>query len=510
MIINRVHRVWRVFGHSRKQFYSISINDDLSGNYTLNEAYNHAKKKCQCKLSKKLPKDVNKKGVFACNELDLKEINVYGFDYDYTLAVYKPAMDYLLYDLGRNLLISKFKYPKGIADLEYKPGWAIRGLHYDIEKGLLMKIDSFLQIQFGTVYRGLTPVSEKEVLRLYKNKNIPLAYVDTHGKNHQYITTKMVQLADLFSVPEMSLLCNIAEYFERNQISYNPEILFNDVKTSVGMGHPLMHSLVIENTAEYLEKDPKLRIFFDRLREHKKKLFLITNSPYKFVNAGMSLVLGDDWEEFFDVIIVQARKPMFFTDESRPIRIYDRETNTMLWDKVTELKKGTIYFEGTVKQLMAMTKWKGEDLLYFGDHPYSDLADVTLEHGWRTGAIINELNHEIDTLNNEDFKKNCSWLAILTQLIEDQQDSQEPGASETLKKWEVERDSIRKQLKTVFNPQFGSVFRTHNNPTYFSRRLFRFADIYTSQMSNLLEHSITHTYYPRRGVMPHEYASLFV
>ncbi|KAI5749174.1 hypothetical protein M8J76_005186 [Diaphorina citri] len=180
MIINRVHRVWRVFGHSRKQFYSISINDDLSGNYTLNEAYNHAKKKCQCKLSKKLPKDVNKKGVFACNELDLKEINVYGFDYDYTLAVYKPAMDYLLYDLGRNLLISKFKYPKGIADLEYKPGWAIRGLHYDIEKGLLMKIDSFLQIQFGTVYRGLTPVSEKEVLRLYKNKNIPLAYVDTH------------------------------------------------------------------------------------------------------------------------------------------------------------------------------------------------------------------------------------------------------------------------------------------------------------------------------------------
>lgn len=40
----------------------------------------------------------------------------------------------------------------------------------------------------------------------------------------------MVQLADLFSVPEMSLLCNIAEYFERNQISYNPEILFNDVK----------------------------------------------------------------------------------------------------------------------------------------------------------------------------------------------------------------------------------------------------------------------------------------
>jgi competence transcription factor ComK len=40
----------------------------------------------------------------------------------------------------------------------------------------------------------------------------------------------MVQLADLFSVPEMSLLCNVAEYFERSHIDYHPEILFRDVK----------------------------------------------------------------------------------------------------------------------------------------------------------------------------------------------------------------------------------------------------------------------------------------
>lgn len=47
--------------------------------------------------------------------------------------------------------------------------------------------------------------------------------------------------------------------------------------------------------------------------------------------------------------------------------------------------------QGTLKQLLDLTKWSGENVLYFGDHPYSDLADVTLEHGWRTGAIISEL-----------------------------------------------------------------------------------------------------------------------
>lgn len=42
----------------------------------------------------------------------------------------------------------------------------------------------------------------------------------------------MVQLADLFSVPEMGLLCNVTEYFLQNHIDYHPEILFRDVKVS--------------------------------------------------------------------------------------------------------------------------------------------------------------------------------------------------------------------------------------------------------------------------------------
>ncbi|KAG8228274.1 hypothetical protein J437_LFUL006241, partial [Ladona fulva] len=133
--------------------------------------------------TKKLPPDVNVKGVFACNELDLREISVYGFDYDYTLACYKPTMDYLLYNLAKETLVKKHKYPSGILSLEYIPGFAVRGLHYDIEKGLLLKIDSFLQIQLGSVYRGLSPVSDTEVLQLYKNKTVPLAYVEAHVRN---------------------------------------------------------------------------------------------------------------------------------------------------------------------------------------------------------------------------------------------------------------------------------------------------------------------------------------
>lgn len=99
---------------------------------------------------------------------------------------------------------------------------------------------------------------------------------------------------------------------------------------------------------------------------------------------------------------------------------------------------------------------------------------------------------------------------MLTQLIEDHQDIDDADAQIALKKWNEERDRLRNITKRIFNKQFGSVFRTYHNPSYFSRRLFRFADIYTSNITNLLQYSTNHVFYTRRGVMPHEYQSLFM
>ena len=42
-------------------------------------------------------------------------------------------------------------------------------------------------------------------------------------------------------------------------------------------------------------------------------------------------------------------------------------------------------------ELQKLTGWTGDRVLYFGDHPYADLADLSLNHGWRTGAIIKEV-----------------------------------------------------------------------------------------------------------------------
>lgn len=59
--------------------------------------------------------------------------------------------------------------------------------------------------------------------------------------------------------------------------------------------------------------------------------------------------------------------------------------------------------------------------------------------------MLNLLNfqHEINTLNTAEFKRNANWLQMLTQLIEDHQDNETPEARDALRKWNQERDDLR-------------------------------------------------------------------
>jgi len=62
----------------------------------------------------------------------------------------------------------------------------------------------------------------------------------------------------------------------------------------------------------------------------------------------------------------------------------------------------------------------------------------------------------------------------------------------------------RRYLKDVHNPRFGSVFRTEKIPTYFSRRLATFSNLYMSSLDNLMNYSLNHIFIPRRASLPHE------
>ena len=106
---------------------------------------------------------VNSDAVFAINQIDFGSVDVYGFDYDYTLAQYDPLMQNFIYDQASRILVGKYHFPAALAELKYQPNFCIRGLHYDVARSLLMKVDAFHIIQQGTVYRGLRQLEVAEV-----------------------------------------------------------------------------------------------------------------------------------------------------------------------------------------------------------------------------------------------------------------------------------------------------------------------------------------------------------
>uniref|UniRef100_A0A1I7XR56 Zinc finger protein 593 homolog n=1 Tax=Heterorhabditis bacteriophora TaxID=37862 RepID=A0A1I7XR56_HETBA len=152
-------------------------------------------------------------------------------------------------------------------------------------------------------------------------------------------------------------------------------------------------------------------------------------------NIGMTYMLGTDWKKYFKYIVVSAKKPTFFYGHE-PFRVYDDLTDAVRFEKVMNLEKGKIY------------------------------AGVSLFLNGRTGklSIITYL-----------LRKNIRWLEILTLLIEKFQinAAYDSETENIVEEWRKERAELREQVKIMFNPQFGSLFRTYNNMTFFSRRLNR-------------------------------------
>jgi hypothetical protein len=91
----------------------------------------------------------------------------------------------------------------------------------------------------------------------------------------------------------IALLADITDIFlsKARHADFSPRYLYQDVRSALEWVHVsgALHNDIIERPHHYLEDNEQLAPFLQRLRKHGKTVFLLTNSPFKFVNAGMQV-----------------------------------------------------------------------------------------------------------------------------------------------------------------------------------------------------------------------------
>ncbi|XP_043711648.1 5'-nucleotidase domain-containing protein DDB_G0275467 [Telopea speciosissima] len=439
---------------------------------------------------KQMPK-MNPKGIYVNKNLRLDKIQVYGFDYDYTLAHYSSNLQSLIYDLAKEHMVNELRYPESCLSFKYDPAFPIRGLCYDKQKGCLLKLDFFGSIESDGCFFGRRKLSREEIKELYGTCHI--------GRDQ---ARALVGLMDFFCFSEACLIADIVQHFVDAKLEFDPSYVYQDVNRAIQHVHRsgVAHRGIISDPQRYLVKNGLLLRFLKTLKENGKKLFLLTNSPYYFVDGGMRFMLedspgnSDSWRELFDVVIAKANKPEFYTSE-HPFRCYDIEKDTLAFSKVDAFRPDQIYYHGCLKSFLQITKWHGPEVIYFGDHLFSDLRGPS-KAGWRTAAIIHELENEIQLQNEDGYRFQQAKFHIIEELLERFHATvsgchRGKAYDKLLKELNEERQMARSTMKNMFNSSFGATFLTDKGrESAFAYNIHQYADVYTSKLENFLLHPL--------------------
>ncbi|XP_037813836.1 cytosolic purine 5'-nucleotidase isoform X2 [Lucilia sericata] len=453
--------------------------------------------------------------IFVNRSLHLENIKFYGFDMDYTLAEYKsPQYEQLGFDLVKERLVS-MGYPKEIMQFEYDPSFPIRGLWFDTLYGNLLKVDAYGNIL--VCCHGFEFLKHSQVYELYPNKFLKL------DESRVYV------LNTLFNLPETYLLACLVDFFTNSSVytedrtgvkagelfmSFNS--IFQDVRRAVDWVHIQgdLKKRTVENLDYYVKKDPRLPMVLARIRESGAKVFLLTNSDYNFTNKIMNYIFDfphgakpeephRDWKTYFDVIVVDARKPLFF-GEGTILRQVDTETGALkIGTHIGPLQPGQVYSGGSCEVFTNFINAKGKDVLYIGDHIFGDILKSKKIRGWRTFLVVPELVQELHVWTDK-----CQFFAELQQLDCQLGEMYKNLDSSTKEKPDISK--LRASIRDVTHKMdmaygmMGSLFRSGSRQTFFSSQVVRYADLYAATFLNFIYYPFSYMFRAPAMLLPHE------
>jgi len=476
----------------------------------------------------KEPKTPNRKSIPAnrrvyCNRtLNLRSIKAIGYDLDYTLVHYcVDSWERTTFRYLQEKLLNR-GYP--VDRFEFSPHDFQIGLIIDRQRGNILKADQFGYVKWGT--HGTRMLEYSSLRTIYSDTVIELP------------DPRFVFLNTLFSLSEASMYAQLVDVLDAGDIpgTHGYGDLYSELKKNLDETH--MEGMVKHEIASfpdrYIVQDSETPTTLLHQKLSGKQLLLITNSDWIHTQLVMEhafqphLPPDMPWRSLFDVIIVSARKPAFFTHNSPAFEVID--DSGILKPIVKQPGTGKILLGGSVELIEEMLGLRGSQILYVGDHAFGDVHVSKNLRRWRTALIIRELEDELAVLasfasQQEQLNKlmqrkiELEHIFARTQLMQhsDPSDNQMNGISvSSLREMGIDdiRESIRRlddnirplALKAgeLHNKKWGLLMRCGNDKSYLARLVEQHADIYTSRVSNLLFETPYAYFRASRGFLPHE------
>ncbi len=460
------------------------------------------------------------RGLFCNRTLNLRSVRAIGYDMDYTLIHYHvDEWERAAFEHARAHLLTE-GWP--VDDLAFDPDAFTLGLTFDLDLGNLVKAT-----RFGYVVRaqhGADVLSFDEQRRAYDGTVIELRDDRFEFMNTLFELSRASLWTQLVAMHDQTPLPGIHSYVG----------LYRAIDRALGVAHleGALKQQIVDDPERFVDRDPGL---IDTLHDQRlagKQLLLVTNSEWWYTQKMMSwcfdgdMESGQTWRDLFDIVIVAAAKPRFFEEQGPVYRLVD-EAAGHLEPHVGPLEAGEVYHGGNARMVEQALGHETNQFLYIGDHLFGDVHVTKDVLRWRTALIAREIEAEVRAAAEFAEDEHHLRAGMTTKIELEQQHAAlrlrrrhlvVDGSDHATVDADI--DALARQISAIDdaiaplaraaalqgNANWGPLMRAGVDKSLFARQVEKYADVYTSRVSNFAPATPYGYLRAARGSLPHDTA----
>ncbi len=456
--------------------------------------------------------------MFTNRTLNLRSVQAVGYDMDYTLIHYRvDEWEGEAFRRARDLLAAR-AWPVG--DLTFDPDRFTLGLVFDLQLGNVVKAT-----RFGYVVRaqhGTTLLPFQRQRDVYRETVVELSEPRFRFMNTLFELSRAALFTQLVDLHDDTPLPGMSSYAD----------LYWAVDEALNEAHltGILKAGIMEDPDRFVDLDPGIVPTLLDQRSAGKQLVLITNSEWVYTRTMMRYALdrfcpeGTTWRDLFDIVIVSANKPDFFAKTDPIYRVVD-EAESLLKPHYGPLEPGHVYFGGNAQLVEKSLPGSGLPL-YVGDHLFGDVHVTKDVLRWRTALIARELEDEIGGAIRFELEQGRLEELMEEKVVVEHRQAvlrlRRDGAGDdvpadltaelaevTARVFELDEQiaPLARAASELGNARWGPLMRAGNDKSLFARQVERYADVYTSRVSNFRYQTPYAYLRAARGSLPHDRAN---